>query len=122
MKKINKFLSVVLAPCLGISCFAGCKDSNTSNKNSANSSGNGIGVSIGVLVDQRTSDYSIVVSTTATITETTAAKELQTYLYDITGAMLPIVNDGSIQYNESSKIIYRFGICARCRQCLGTGF
>lgn len=122
MKKVNKILSVAFALCLGISCFAGCKDSNNNEK--ANSFGDGIGASIGILVDERTSDYSIVVSEIATITETTAARELQAYLYDITGAMLPIASDVSIQYDDSSKIISvgETKILDGLRKMKGSGF
>ena len=51
------------------------------------------------------SDYKIVIPHESSDIVNTAAKEMQTFLYQSTNVELPIVDDGSFSYNESQKVI-----------------
>lgn len=109
MKKFKKIFSVLLAT-LCLFCTA-CQNGETPNNSSSSSSGNNSSSSIVieetdiVLAEGKSSPYKIVVPVESTDSIDYAARQLKEYMYESTGATLPIINDSGIALNEDDKYI-----------------
>ncbi len=57
------------------------------------------------LIENGTSEYSIVIPADSTVSERFAAEELQFFIADATGATLPIVSDEGLSFDESAKVL-----------------
>lgn len=111
MKKIYKLFGIIAF--LGVlTCgLFGCKSSSSGDDSSSSASDDGRvneinkEEEISSLISNGESNYSIVISKDYTETEYFAASELQSFLYQVSGANLPLTLDTTLQYSDSSKII-----------------
>lgn len=105
--KINKIVSILCALTLTLTFAVGCNNSQNNNppvgntiKYATDASGNEI-----VIVNNRQSEYKIVVSSDAHNVEILAAEELQKYILESTKCKLPILKENEITIDEQSKIL-----------------
>ena len=103
MKKFIKFITFVLTLTILFTSVTACKPKQQENKPEE---GNKTPVVSGVLVDNGTSPYRIIISKDYTDTIYFAATEMQNFINQATGVSLPISLDTSITINEDSRYIF----------------
>lgn len=111
MKNNVKIVIYLLILVFSATCMFSCKsgkeesdsgDNTTSNYTTINMEG--VGETDGTVVANGTSDYKIVVSSESTVLESLAANELQKYLTQSVGVVLPIVNDEQIEVGTFDEV------------------
>lgn len=100
MKKIFKRISIVLAVCLSIICFAGCKKDDVSNTLNPVFENTELYYNDCYLVNKGQSDYIVLIADEAEKYEIYAANELVKYLKEATGVKLRIVNESAAPITE----------------------
>ena len=108
MKKfLKKLVAIVLVLACASSLLTACSSKNTNpTESSTYDPEKGINrkVVLSQMVKDGSSDYRIVYSAEATATEVYAAQEMQLFIYESTGANLPIVTDGMAEHNPEKLI------------------
>ncbi len=101
MKKINKIFSLIFALLLSASCVAGCKE-NTPSDDDGKPKYEKSGYK---LIDQGVSEYVVVLPSSPTGNEYTAAEELEYFMKEATQAELTIVQENEYTIADDSAII-----------------
>lgn len=103
----NRF-KIVTALVLALSIFlaaVGCNDGKTQSAEELYDPHKGIGAAIDTFVGEDGSDYKILLSETATVTEYYAATEFQKYINEATGVLLDIVYDDEVSVDSDGRFV-----------------
>lgn len=109
MKKSIKSVSVILAVITALCALCACTPKEEQIQQQTKPmyttlNMDGVGEKIGTVVANNQSEYSIVVSQTASQTVLLAARELQYYLEKCTGVLLPVVTDDTVTFSEDITV------------------
>lgn len=105
---MKKIIALLLASVVSATCFVGCtKDDPTeSSDGQTSASGENTIAETGLnIIENGTSEYTIVVPATYDEYVYTAAGELSDFLYRSSGAVLPTIPDTDLVYDENDKYI-----------------
>lgn len=101
MKKIIILLIITVLCC---SLFVGCNNSNVNNEENIGEPKSFEHTNT-VLVSNKNTDYQIVIPEQSSNMEKYASSELQNFLYQSTGAMLPIISDSGLTHDNTKKVL-----------------
>lgn len=102
--KIKKIAAIFLTAVIGASCFTSCKDENNSTDSSSAAQPPVEYTDYSLVADEQ-SDYTVVVSDTASKKAKTGQSEIVKFFYDATGCILPQATDETVSYSAEAKLI-----------------
>lgn len=105
MRKINRFLVVILALVMAVGGVA-CAESDKPDNPENNPDGNIIGTTDSYIVENGVSEYKIVIPEKFSNKEELAASEFNDIFRLSTGIELPVLYDASVNYKKGDKYIF----------------
>ena len=101
--KIKKIAAIFLTAVIGVSCFMSCTDENNATDSSSAAQPPVEYTDYSLVADEQ-SDYTVVVSDTASKKAKTGQSEIVKFFYDATGCILPQATDEEVSYSAEAKI------------------
>lgn len=102
--KITKIASIFLTLIISAGCFISCTDDKESSSSTTSTEKPVEYTDYSLLADER-SEYTVVVSDTASKKAKTGQSEIVKFFYDATGVVLPQATDEEVAYSATSKLI-----------------